>query len=57
MLALLKDKKDEKPLVNVAVVGHVDAGKSTLMGHLLCLLGNVSKKEIHKNKTESAKQG
>lgn len=57
VLALLKEKKDEKPLVNVAVVGHVDAGKSTLMGHLLCLLGNVSKKDIHKNKTESAKQG
>jgi len=57
VLAILKDKKDVKPLVNVAVVGHVDAGKSTLMGHLLCLLGNVSKKEIHKNKTESIKQG
>jgi len=29
-------------------VGHVDAGKSTLMGHLLYLLGNVSKKAMHK---------
>ena len=38
-------------------VGHVDAGKSTLMGHLLCLLGHVSKKELHKNKTESQKLG
>ena len=28
--------------------GHVDAGKSTLMGHLLYLLGNVSKKSMHK---------
>ena len=28
--------------------GHVDAGKSTLMGHLLYLLGNVSKKAMHK---------
>ena len=28
--------------------GHVDAGKSTLMGHLLFLLGNVSKKVMHK---------
>ncbi len=25
-----------------ACVGHVDAGKSTLMGHLLYLLGNVN---------------
>ncbi len=34
--------------------GHVDAGKSTLMGHLLYLLGDVSKKTMHKyplNKT------
>ena len=28
--------------------GHVDAGKSTLMGHLLYLLGNVSKRVMHK---------
>lgn len=26
---------DEKPLINLVIVGHVDAGKSTLMGHLL----------------------
>ena len=38
-------------------VGHVDAGKSTLMGHLLCLLGVVSKKELHKNKMASQKIG
>lgn len=29
-------------------VGHVDAGKSTLMGHLLYRLGDVSKKSMHK---------
>ena len=28
--------------------GHVDAGKSTLMGHLLFLKGQVSKKTMHK---------
>ena len=28
--------------------GHVDAGKSTLMGHLLYKLGHVSKKTMHK---------
>lgn len=27
----------EKDLLNLVVVGHVDAGKSTLMGHLLYL--------------------
>ena len=30
------------------VLGHVDAGKSTLMGHLLYRLGDVSKKAMHK---------
>lgn len=29
-------------------LGHVDAGKSTLMGHLLFKLGQVSKKIMHK---------
>lgn len=31
-----------KPHLNLVVVGHVDAGKSTIMGHLLVLTGNVS---------------
>ena len=30
------------------LLGHVDAGKSTVMGHLLYLLGNVSKRAMHK---------
>jgi len=38
-------------------VGNVDACKSTLMWHLLCLLGHVTKKELHKNKTERQKLG
>jgi len=42
--------KKKKPNINLVVVGHVDAGKSTLMGHLLLKLGAVSKKEIHQNK-------
>ena len=34
--------------VLLPAAGHVDAGKSTLMGHLLYLLGNVSKRVMHK---------
>ena len=30
-----------KDLLNLVVVGHVDSGKSTLMGHLLVELGQV----------------
>lgn len=43
-----KERTSMKPLLNLVVVGHVDAGKSTLMGHLLYLTGNVSKKTMAK---------
>ena len=32
----------------MVVIGHVDAGKSTLMGNLLFKVGVVDKKVIHK---------
>ncbi len=55
----LKSLGQLKPAVSLVVIGvvhrrlvshagHVDAGKSTLMGHLLCLLGDVSQKQLHK---------
>lgn len=37
-------------------IGHVDAGKSTLTGHLLHRLGLVSNKEMHKNRKEAAEK-
>ncbi|MCP9260365.1 hypothetical protein DINM_003724 [Dirofilaria immitis] len=46
-----------KPTVNVVIVGHVDAGKSTLMGHLLYQLGGIDERTMHKYKQESAKTG
>ncbi len=46
-----------KDVINLVVIGHVDAGKSTLMGHLLFQLGQVSQKQIHKYKQESQKIG
>ncbi|CAM6125926.1 unnamed protein product [Calypogeia fissa] len=50
-------KADRKPLLHLIVIGHVDAGKSTLMGHILHLLGRVSQKDMHKNERESKQQG
>ncbi|GAB6029029.1 HBS1-like protein [Chamberlinius hualienensis] len=46
-----------KDLLNLVVIGHVDAGKSTLMGHLLCMVGAVSQKVLYKYEQESKKIG
>ena len=43
-----RERAGMKTLLNLIVVGHVDAGKSTLMGHLLYKLGQVSAKQMHK---------
>ncbi|XP_033738844.1 HBS1-like protein [Pecten maximus] len=59
--ARLKEEYDrrqgDKELLNMVVIGHVDAGKSTLMGHLLFQLGMVNKKSMHKYEQESKKVG
>ncbi|GAA31642.2 elongation factor 1 alpha-like protein [Clonorchis sinensis] len=47
----------EKEVINLIVVGHVDAGKSTLMGNMLCQLGNVSGKQLSKYRWEAQKLG
>lgn len=39
------------------MIGHVDAGKSTLMGHFLYKLGYVTQKVIQKYEHESEKIG
>ncbi|KAF2369058.1 Translation elongation factor EFTu/EF1A C-terminal [Trinorchestia longiramus] len=46
-----------KELINLVVVGHVDAGKSTLTGHLLYKQGEVSQRTMHKYERESQKCG
>eukprot|EP01111_Echinosteliopsis_oligospora_P016735 TRINITY_DN7051_c0_g1_i1.p1 TRINITY_DN7051_c0_g1~~TRINITY_DN7051_c0_g1_i1.p1 ORF type:complete len:728 (-),score=285.13 TRINITY_DN7051_c0_g1_i1:33-2216(-) len=46
-----------KDHLNLVVVGHVDAGKSTTMGHLLFRLGQVDAKTIAKYERESQKRG
>mmetsp|Transcript_11558 Transcript_11558/g.34681 ORF Transcript_11558/g.34681 Transcript_11558/m.34681 type:complete len:692 (+) Transcript_11558:117-2192(+) len=43
--------------LHLVVLGHVDAGKSTLMGRLLADLGVVSQKHVHKSQTEAARAG
>ncbi|XP_074804562.1 HBS1-like protein [Natator depressus] len=55
--AELEKRQEGKQLLNLVVIGHVDAGKSTLMGHLLYLLGNVNKRTMHKYEQESKKAG
>ncbi|PKA50017.1 Elongation factor 1-alpha C [Apostasia shenzhenica] len=43
--------------LNLAIVGHVDSGKSTLSGRLLHLMGRISKKEMHKYEKEAKEKG
>ncbi|RLE48422.1 MAG: elongation factor 1-alpha, partial [Candidatus Methanomethylicota archaeon] len=47
----------EKPHLNLVVIGHVDHGKSTLMGHLLFLTGNVDERTMRALEEESKKIG
>ncbi|XP_008806648.1 HBS1-like protein isoform X4 [Phoenix dactylifera] len=43
--------------LNLAIVGHVDSGKSTLSGRLLYLLGRISKREMHKYEKGAKEMG
>lgn len=52
-----KRTEGSKPTINLVIVGHVDVGKSTLMGHLLYKLGDVDDRTMRKYKQESAKTG
>lgn len=46
-----------KERLHMVVVGHVDAGKSTLMGHTLLDLGEVTQRAMHKFEKDSQKVG
>ena len=50
---LEESKIEDSSNLNLCIIGHVDSGKSTLMGHLLLLKGHISKQELHKNKREA----
>eukprot|EP00043_Microstomoeca_roanoka_P000824 m.29349 g.29349 ORF g.29349 m.29349 type:complete len:603 (-) comp10520_c0_seq4:119-1927(-) len=43
--------------ISLVIIGHVDAGKSTMVGHLLHQMGVIDKKVLHKCKQESARIG
>src|SRR3989344_3696083 len=47
----------EKPNMNIVFVGHVDAGKSTIVGQLMFQTGAVSSQEMEKLKAEAQKHG
>jgi len=47
----------EKPIMNVVFVGHVDHGKSTVIGRLLFDGGAVTEQEMKKFKEEAEKHG
>ncbi|MCW3974754.1 MAG: translation elongation factor EF-1 subunit alpha [Candidatus Bathyarchaeota archaeon] len=49
--------KPEKPHLNMVVVGHVDHGKSTMVGHLLLQTGNVDQKKIDEYAKQSETLG
>lgn len=46
-------KEDTRIHMNVVFIGHVDAGKSTLGGQILCLMGGVDERTIEKYQKEA----
>ncbi len=47
----------EKPHLNLVVIGHVDHGKSTLVGHILYRLGFIDQKLMKQLEEEAQKKG
>lgn len=43
--------------INVVVIGHVDAGKSTTTGHLIYKCGGIDKRTVEKYEKEAAEMG
>ncbi|VVT56983.1 uncharacterized protein SAPINGB_P005470 [Magnusiomyces paraingens] len=57
VLEEIKRSKTKKPVLCFVVIGHVDAGKSTLMGRLLLDTGAVSKNTVAKYEKASKEIG
>ena len=47
----------EKPHMNLVVIGHVDHGKSTLVGHLLYRLGLIDEKKLKELESQAKAKG
>ncbi|OQR98185.1 translation elongation factor 1-alpha [Achlya hypogyna] len=56
-LGAMTAEADAKHKISMVVIGHVDAGKSTITGHLLFSLGYVSKQVMHKYEKQSREAG
>ena len=54
---LLQGIKDQRSRLSMVVLGHVDAGKSTLMGQVLLQLGHVQKRTVAKYERHAAELG
>ncbi|XP_064959035.1 uncharacterized protein LOC135582019 isoform X1 [Musa acuminata AAA Group] len=54
---MFPDKEGTLSQLNLAIVGHVDSGKSTLSGRLLHLLGQISNKQMHRYEREAKQKG
>ena len=50
-------KSKEKPHVNLVVIGHVDAGKSTSTGHMIYKCGGIEKRTLEKYEKEAQEMG
>ncbi|KAJ1762510.1 hypothetical protein LPJ58_000539 [Coemansia sp. RSA 1591] len=57
VVAEYEKTQEQRSALNLVVVGHVDAGKSTLMGHLLYALGQVNERTLRKFEREAEKIG
>jgi elongation factor 1 alpha-like protein len=51
------DQEEACKAINMVVIGHVDAGKSTLMGHLLFKMGYIRERNIQKFEKECSNIG
>ena len=49
--------KTGKPHLNLVIMGHVDHGKSTTTGHMLCLAGAIEDRTIKAYEEEASKMG